>query len=173
MEINEKEKLNIMLELLKERYCASHKMRERSTIFTVWVLGIGAASIGSLLIGFQLSCQQKWIAFFSTFLVAAFCFHFIHSIRNGFNNNRRIIIRLEKALGCYSPGFYVENESLYPDEYANISESKHYHFVTLYFLLSIVWLAIIILIFSSPSCFTRANKAIVCMQGPIDVKVLK
>ena len=47
MKINEDSKIDILRDLLKERYEASHKMRDRSLKFAIWVLGFGIALICS------------------------------------------------------------------------------------------------------------------------------
>lgn len=49
MHLNENQKLQVLLADLQERYNASHKIRERSIKFTLWISGM-AIGLGWLLI---------------------------------------------------------------------------------------------------------------------------
>jgi hypothetical protein len=41
MEIPEDQKIKVLMAQLEERYTASHKMRDRSMQFGLWILGLG------------------------------------------------------------------------------------------------------------------------------------
>jgi len=97
MKINEDNKIDILRDLLKERYEASHKMRDRSLKFAIWVLGFGIALIWILLSGLSLGLVQKIILTIFVVIVGFLTGIFLKSIDKGFVNNRKVMIRIEEV----------------------------------------------------------------------------
>ena len=152
MQIDEKDKVNILLNLLKERYNASHKMRESSLKFTIWILGFAIAIIWILLSGISLTACQKGILTAFVIIMGVITFWFLHTIERGFNNNRKVMIDLEEALKCYEKGAYIDSRSLFPKEYKEIKKkSSITHFMSIYILIFPIILIIILLLWFGPN----------------------
>lgn len=161
MRIDEKDKINILLNLLTERYNASHRMRERSLNFALWILGFGVAIAWLLLSGVSLTIFQKVVLTIFVIVVSTLATYFLHSIKKGFDNNKELIIDIEQALGCYEEGVYINSKSLFPEEYReNIEELPGFrkvlrllgfHFVSIYIWIIGITSMIILLIWFGPN----------------------
>ncbi len=89
MHLNEDQKLQVLLAELQERYNASHKIRERSTQFTLWISGM-AIGLGWLLISQTMFSLSQRIAL--TLLIAALFIgtvYLIMGLRSGFKKKSR------------------------------------------------------------------------------------
>lgn len=135
MEISDDKKLDILLNLLKERYDSAHKLRERSYKFTVWLLGIGVAFIGFVVTKPCLSFIQRSFLTGFTIVITFLASFFLASMEKGAKKNRHVMIRIEEILGCYQSGFYDGQDMLYPADYMVQKSSRMPHFSYLY-----VWL---------------------------------
>jgi|LSQX01.3.fsa_nt_gb small-conductance mechanosensitive channel len=147
MYVDDKRKIDILINLLNERYDASHKMRERSLSFAVWILGLGIALIWLLLnMDISLSIFQKIIL--TIFIASIGCLtkKFLFSIETGFKNNREIMIRIEKILGFYEQDIYSKGESIYPESYKNVEDTKVSHFRSIYLWVYTIFIIIELLI---------------------------
>jgi ABC-type branched-subunit amino acid transport system permease subunit len=152
MHISENQKLDILINLLNERYNASHKIRERSLRFTIWVLGLAVALIWILINESLLTLSQKVILTILVITLEGVTFWFIYSLKSGFKKNREVMIKLEEALGCYQEGLYLESKAVYPNEYKNKKEKTRFsHFKSIYILLIPIAILIIFLIWLTPS----------------------
>jgi len=161
MEINENDKIKILLNLLNERYNASHRMRERSLNFAIWILGFGVAIAWLLLGGVSLTVSQKVILTPFLIIISALTIYFLHAIKKGFDNNRNIMIDIERVLGCYEKGIYLNTKPLFPKEYEENKKGTSSfrrvlkilgsHFVSIYIWIIAVALMIMFLIWFSPS----------------------
>jgi Ca2+/Na+ antiporter len=153
MNINDDEKISVLINMLNERYKAEHNMRDRSVNFTKWILGLGIALLWILLLKTDLNSFTKF--FSSAFIViySALSFWFLLEICKGFKNNRNIIIRLENALRLYEKGDYLNNETILPQEYKKPYSKKRVpsHFLSLYGLLLILAVFLICLVWFKPS----------------------
>lgn len=127
-------------------------MRQRSLAFTTWILGFGIALSWILLSQVTLNLTQKII--FTTFVVllGSFTIIFLYSIEKGFNSNRKVIIKLEEALGCYRSNEYCDNEPLFPEDYKNLKRKGTWHFISLYIWISLISVLLIIFIWFDPIC---------------------
>lgn len=137
--LNDDRKVQVLLVELQERYNASHKMRERSTQFTLWISGM-AIGLAWLLICREGLLLAQRIAL--TLLIAALfvgALVFIAGLRKGFRNNREAIIRCERALGMYASDIYLKDASLLPPEYSTTKTTWGDHFCTL-----CIWLLVVL-----------------------------
>ena len=114
MQIDEKEKADILVSLLNERYNASHKIRERSFRITIWVLGLAVAFVWILINGTSLTLYQKLIMTILVIILGVTTFWFVYALERGFDKNRKVMIDLEEAIGCYKEGIYLDSRTLYP-----------------------------------------------------------
>jgi hypothetical protein len=131
------DKIGQLTNMLNERYTAEHNMRERSTTFTLWILGLGIALIWALLTEVELGALQKFVT--CAFVLAYSCtsFHFVSEISKGFKSNRSVIVRIEEALGFHHDGHYAEGDPILPFNYTlpMVGKTPSSHFRTLYVLL--------------------------------------
>ena len=118
IQLNNDQKVQVLLSQLQERYCASHNMRERSTQFALWISGM-AIGLAWLLISQSGMTFMQRIAL--TLLIAALSIGsliFMRGLKKGFKNNRNAMIACERSLQMYVPGTYVTDGSLLPEAYA-------------------------------------------------------
>ncbi|PJA62457.1 MAG: hypothetical protein CO162_00940 [bacterium (Candidatus Ratteibacteria) CG_4_9_14_3_um_filter_41_21] len=181
MQINDKDKITILLNLLGEHYNASHKMRERSLNFAIWILGFGVAIIWLLLSGASLTISQNIFLTLFVTIVSLLTIYFLHAIEKGFHTNRNIMIDIQRVLGCYEQGIYVDSKSLFPKEYEEKYKEKKgdkeknkmtvqnlkkflrtldFHFVSIYIWIILITLMIILLIWINPNQQNQKNKKI-------------
>lgn len=148
MDINNNKKVDIVLSLLNERYGASHRMRERSLNFAIWILGFGIAMMWILLGEINLHTSQKVILSIFIAIIGYLTIKFLSYIEAGFNANKEVMVTLEEVLECYKQSAYIENKTLYPETYKRLDCNKRSHFKSLYewiwtitaFLISLLWL---------------------------------
>lgn len=148
MNIDDDKKVDILLSLLNERYNASHRMRERSLNFAIWILGFGIAVAWMLLRDINLSIFQKVTLTIFIVIIGYLTRKFLLCIEVGFNANKEVMVTLEEALGCYEQNKYIEGKSLYPEKYKKSDCTKTSHFKSLYewiwiiitLLTSLIWL---------------------------------
>lgn len=145
MHLDEDQKLQVLLTALKERYDASHKIRERSIQFTLWISGM-AIGLGWLLISQETFAVSQRVAL--TLLIAALfagTLYFIMGLRKGFRKNREAMIRSERALRMHDSGVYLTNAPLLPTEYSRTTRKWGDHFCTLCVWLFLVAVSLFIL----------------------------
>jgi hypothetical protein len=150
MQVSSDKKVDILLNLLKERYEASHKMRERSLSFATWVMGFGIALVWILVSGSSLGLWQKVVLTGFVFVASALTRKFLKSIETGFEKNHEIMVRIEDILGCYEKNAYAETETLFPEKYKDLSNKDTSHFGSIYLWLMAMGLVLIVMIWISP-----------------------
>ena len=157
MKINDNKKVDILLNLLSERYNASHKMRERSLNFTTWILGFGIALSWILLSQITLNFTQRIVFTIFIIVIGSFTIKFLSSIEIGFYNNRKVMIRIERILGCYKLNEYSDNETLFPKEYKRFNKKRTWHFRSLYIGIILIFILLIVFIWLEPICIVIKN----------------
>jgi len=148
MKLDEDQKFQALLAELQERYQASHKMRERSVQFTLWISGM-AIGLGWLLISQKSLMLPQRIAL--TLLILALftgTLYFVLGLRRGFSKNRNTLIRCEMALGLFETGLFLKDASILPCEYQRTKIKWSDHFSTLCAWLILVAAALLILTWS-------------------------
>lgn len=151
MRLNEDQKLQVLLAELQERYNASHKIRERSIQFTLWISGM-AIGLGWLLISQEELALAQRVAL--TLLITALfagTLYFMMGLRRGFRKNREAMIRSERALGMHDSGAYLADDPLLPTEYSHARRKWSDHFCTLCVWLILVALSLFILTWTCPN----------------------
>jgi len=150
MRLNEDQRLRILLADIKERYNASHKIRERSIQFTLWISGM-AIGLGWLLISQKELVLPHRVAL--TLLVMALfagTIYFLMGLRRGFRKNCEAMINCERALGMHDSGVYLTEKLLLPLEYSRMNRKWSDHFHTLYVWLLLVAVSLLILTWTCP-----------------------
>ena len=151
MEINQKDKITILLHLLNERYNASHKIRETSLRLTIWILGLAVAFVWILVNGTTLTAMQKLVLTIIVIILGGSIIWFLHSLETGSIKNRKVMIDLEEALGCYEKDLYIESRTLFPNDYkTNSKRAWSSHFKSIYILIIPITILIIILVWLTP-----------------------
>lgn len=151
MKISEEKKIDVLLEQLRERYDALHKMRDRSMHFVLWILGLGLGMAWLLINETVLTCVQKCAITVLLLVLGIVTFLFVYAIGRGFKANREVMIRTETALELYEKDCYGISESILPPKFSCQKIGWTGHFNTLYGLIFIVFLTLIILTWINPS----------------------
>ena len=169
-ELSDELKAQVLLTELQERYSASHKMRERSIQFTLWISGM-AVGLGWLLISQKALVFSQRVAL-TLLIVALFAgtVYFMMGLLRGFRKNREAMIRTERALGMYDPGIYVADTPLLPTEYSHTKRKWSDHFCTLCVWLILVAVSLLILTWTCPNSTKNvsSNTNIEQVNGGID-----
>lgn len=171
MNISEKEKVDILLSAVEERYNAMHKIRERVQSIGLWSLGI-LFSAGGWIIENKVSFNLAQTAIIVIgILIASGILRFIYleDLHRGFRGQQRVAARIEKSLGLFKPKIFDESEDpIYPPswEKSGTHESDGKFFYTTYILLymGVIFLVIAILLNGhilnhSPSKYNHYNSS--------------
>ncbi len=151
MEIREEKKLDVLLEQLRDRYDALHKMRDRSMQFVLWILGLGLGMAWLLINETELASAQKVAITLLLLVLGIVTWLFVYAIGRGFKANRQVMIRIETALKLYEKDCYGISESILPPKFSCQKIGWTGHFNTLYGLIIIVFLTLIFLTWTNPS----------------------
>jgi len=146
--LDDDSRLTVLLTLLNERYAASHKMRERSTRFALWIIGFLIAA-GSWLIlnDMEMVLGDRVKLTVITVIVAYFSYNYIIDIKRGFDRNWKVIITVEEALGCFEESTLIEGRRLFPEEYKHpVQSGIHGHFGTTIALLVVAFVVLELLL---------------------------
>ena len=144
------QRIQILISGLEERYAASHHMRERSLRFSIWLSGMAFGLAWLLVCGQTFTLAQKTALTTLIGAMAVGAFFFLWSLEKGFQNNRRVMVKFEKALGLHRPGFYLEDELMLPQGYKDTSRRWNGHFSTLCVWLAVVMVSLLVLTWAGP-----------------------
>ena len=145
VQLKDDHKIQVLLVELQERYSATHKMRERSTQFTIWLSGIAIGLAWLLICQKSLMVSQRLALTLLIIILWGGVGIFILGLRKGFQSNRRAMIKSEKALGMFDVGVYLPEDSLLPAAYEQTDGKWNDHFSTLCVWLCIVALSLMVL----------------------------
>lgn len=121
------EKNNTLIAALNERYNAMRTIRDRVQSVGIWALGLFLGA-GGWLIQSQtsLTLSQK-LLYMAGLAVAVWVlrFKYLKDLEDGFKSQQRAAVRLEKALGLFSPGVFDDSEEgVYPPKWELAGNSK-------------------------------------------------
>jgi len=160
-DIDSDKKADILISALDERYQSIHKIRGRVESAGVWFLGIMLSVSGWLMQSdMVLSCPQKLVYILAvTVAFIAVRFVYLEDLCKGFKGQQRIAVKLEKALGFFTPGFFNDSgESVYPEKWEKVGtadgDGKFFH--STYTLIYIGTIFLILTILFS-GCFVHVN----------------
>ena len=134
----EDQRIQILIAQMNERYQAWHHLRDRSTQFTLWILGLAVASSWWLLQDASDNMSQKIAVTALIIILGGTAFYFLKSLAGGVRKNREVLIKIETALGVHSRGTIIHENVILPHEYKEIKPRLSAHFCTLYVLLSAI-----------------------------------
>lgn len=150
--IKEDIKTHIVQDLLNQRYQSEHLMRQRSTDFTKWILGIGVGLLWIILSKDTITLCQTIVLSSFIIIFTSLATYFLYEICRGFMNNRMIIIKLESTLGFYETNAYSKDSTILPIVYKESSNQKiPSHFKTLFALLIVIGILLLITILMVPN----------------------
>lgn len=146
--LTEEQRIQILVAQLNERYQAWHQMRDRSTQFTLWILGLAVAASWRFLQEPSGDMLQKAAATILVLLLGYAAFFFLKSLSAGLRTNREVLIKTETALGLHSSGAILHDTIILPPKYKALRRRPSAHFCTLYllllvtsiYLLSAIWI---------------------------------
>jgi hypothetical protein len=119
MEIDSKQKIDILLTALGERYTSLHAIRARVESIGTWAIGLSLGSGGWLLQSkAMLSCVQKTtltVGVLSAFAVLRFLY--LADLHRGFRSQQQVAVKIEAALELFTPGAFEETASIYPENW--------------------------------------------------------
>lgn len=147
--MEEQNKIQILLATAEGRNKAIHIMRERVQKTCIGVMGIFYVMTGWFIKdGTVLTTTQKCFLTVAI-IVAALSTHrlYLRDIFRGFQDQQRVLARIEDALKLYDPGMYNNEDSgLFPDSWkkAGTDKGKGNFFRNNYLLLYIAAIVLII-----------------------------
>ena len=136
--LKEDQRIQILVAQMNERYQAWHHMRDRSTQFTLWILGLAVAASWKFLQEPSDNLIQKAAATILVLLLGGAAFYFLKSLAGGVRTNREVLIKIETALGVHSRGTILHDKVILPPEYKDMRPRPSAHFCTLYVLLLVI-----------------------------------
>jgi hypothetical protein len=154
MEIESDKKVDILISALEERYSSVHRIRDRVQSIGIWAIGLLLGAGGWILqSGITYTSGQKFLVLLG--VVAAFVvlrFVYLADLQKGFRTQQSVVVRLEKALGLFTPDVFDKtSEPIYPKkwEHAGSHEGSGKFFVATYTLLYVgVAFLILVILFS-------------------------
>lgn len=116
--IDEEEKINILIQTLRERYKSIHIIRDRVQNVCIFILGF-LLTIAGWLIQTNLIIEER--LFYTFLLVLGFCivrFYYFSDLEKGFKKQQRITARIEKALHLFDKNFFnASGAAIYPESW--------------------------------------------------------
>ena len=123
MEINfdKKEKVDVLISALEERYKSIHTIRERIQNICLWALGIFFAAGGWIIQSRLILFLPAKIIFIGAVIIIFFSIkNYLNDLKQGFKSQQCVAVRLEKALGFFTPKVFDDStESIYPKGWEN------------------------------------------------------
>src|SRR3989338_4548637 len=157
MEIDDNQKVNVLLSALDERYKSIHIIRERVQSVGIWALGILLGAGGWLIQSdTTLTYPQKVLGIvgFTTAFIAL-RFFYLEDLQKGFKGQQRAAACIEKVLGLFTPNFFNDSsDPIYPESWqkSGTEEGDGKFFNSTYILLYVgVTFLLIAILMSDPS----------------------
>ena len=144
------QKFQVLMAELQERYDSSHKIRDRSTQFTLWISGMAIGLAWLLVSESTLSPPQRLALTMLAAVLYLGASFLIHALQKGSRGNREAMIRVERALGMHEKGCYLPDIPLLPDQYGQTARKWSHDSCTLLVWLFLVALTLVILIWTAP-----------------------
>lgn len=125
MEIDNAEKINILLSGLQERYNALHIIRARVENTCTWTLGI-LVVLSGFFIDKNVSLTTTQSIFIIASLIAVLVvlrFFFLRDLEKGFKEQFKVVVNIEKALSLYKEGAYCDG-TVYPNKWEKSGQDR-------------------------------------------------
>jgi len=119
-------KEEILLIALQERYLSLHTIRERIQIVALWILGLLVAGAGWLFqADLDIGLAEKISLSIGVFILWMVLRSYFKDLERGFNGQRRVLIKIEDALGFFKEGYFDNSEdSLYPISWKEVTDGN-------------------------------------------------
>ena len=135
--LTQEQQFQVLMAQLQERYSAWHHIRERSTQFTLWIVGMAIALSWKLIENPCANVTQRIAATLLVTLLSAVSVYFLGGLATGCKHTRNALIRVETALGNHTENYYLHGDALLPRQYESTKTRPSSHFLTLYALLTV------------------------------------
>ncbi|MEW6608207.1 MAG: hypothetical protein AB1414_12315 [bacterium] len=128
MDINQDQKIEILLSLMAERYTSTHLMRERVIKTVMWSVGLLFVFAGWIIQGdVSPGPFQKLYLCIAVIIFVATVLYFLHDTKKGFDRNFQVLVRIEKTLELYKKGSFTNDGSgLYPEQWQQVGRGKFF-----------------------------------------------
>ena len=125
------QKFQVLMAALQERYDSSHKIRDRSTQFTLWISGMAIGLAWLLVSEAILSLSQRLALTLLAAVLYLGALFLVRALQRGSCRNREAMIRVERALGMHEKGYYLPDAALLPDQYGQTARKWSHDSCTL------------------------------------------
>jgi hypothetical protein len=144
------QKFQVLMAELQERYDSSHKIRDRSTQFTLWISGMAIGLAWLLVSEASLAVPQRLALTLLAAVLYLGALFLVRALQRGSCRNREAMIRVERALGMHEKGYYLPDAVLLPDQYGQTARKWSHDSCTLPIWLTLVATTLVILIWTTP-----------------------
>jgi hypothetical protein len=123
--LNNEQKVEVLLHALDERYKAIHTIRDRVQNVCLWTLGLFVTAGGWLLQSTAVLSNSEKLLFTLTILISVIIVRlfYLGDLEKGFKTQQRIQAKIEDTLGLCKPGIFRTDE-IYPKEWADAGTKK-------------------------------------------------
>jgi len=120
IKIEDEQRLQILLSAAEERYKSIHLMRERVYKFSTWAIGVLLVVVGWIAkAGTDICFSQRVFITLAILAASGSISLYIRDIRKGFDSNFSVLVKIERLLGFFTPGFFGDSDkSLYPEKWS-------------------------------------------------------
>jgi hypothetical protein len=125
--LDKEQKVVILLAALEERYNSLRTIRDRVQNIGIWALGIFMTAGSWIILNENKLSQIESGLYILGVAVAFFTLHFkyLEDLHRGFNAQLRVTVRLEKALGFFTEGYFDDEDTpLYPKKWESAGSEK-------------------------------------------------
>ena len=127
MELND-QKLNVLLTLYKQQQSTAHILRERMSKIAAAMISLLVAIDGWVFAKhIQFGVQQRGLLIVSILVLIGISIYGLRSRFNEFSAVGRMIVQIESAMKIYQSGYYLDQQSLYPEAFQHLGEPGYEH----------------------------------------------
>lgn len=131
IKLDNKQKVDILLKALDERYQSIRVIRERIQNICIWTLGLLVTVAGWLIQSDMLFIDLNQKVIYTIFIVLTFAlirFYYLLDLHKGFKNQLKVATHIEGALKLYEVSeFDSLKSSIYPKEWKNENNGKFFN----------------------------------------------
>lgn len=124
----EDQQIEILKTLYSQQQSTAHILRERMSKITTGATGLLIVVDGWIITSVKnLTDAHLLMLVLSIIVIIGVSIYSLNSRYKEFSAVARLIVRIERAMKLYDPGFFIENEPLYPSEYENLGQDDYEH----------------------------------------------
>jgi hypothetical protein len=124
----EEHKLQVLKTLYTQQQSTAHIVRERMTKITSGSIGLMVVIDGWLFTNSErLISTHTFMLMLSIIVIFVVSIYGIHARYKEFSAVASLIVRIETAMKIYEPGYFLNNEPLYPAAFQNLGKDDYEH----------------------------------------------